>query len=219
MLYPALKRVCDLVGAAVLAVLLAVPGVLVAVAIRLCMGKPVLFRQVRPGRHAKPFTVYKFRTMTEARDEAGRLLPDRFRLTRLGRFLRATSLDEIPQLWNVLRGDMSFVGPRPLLMRYLPYYTERERLRFAVPQGITGWAQVHGRNHVEWDDRLALDVWYVENRSLGLDLRILLMTVLAVLVRKGMEVDPQSAGGPDLDVLRRTQRKEPVDGRRSARSA
>jgi sugar transferase EpsL len=193
-----LKRTFDLVVAGLMLLVLALPMLLVALAIRICMGSPVVFHQRRPGRHERPFEIHKFRTMTDARGPDGNLLPDARRLTRLGRFLRQTSLDELPQLWNVLAGEMSFVGPRPLLLRYLPYYTKRERIRFAVLPGITGWAQIHGRNEVLWDKRLALDAWYVENHSLWLDCRILLLTLIKVIKREGTVVDAQAAG-LDLD--------------------
>ncbi len=205
----ALKRTLDFALAATALLLWAIPIALIAAAVRLSMGRPVLFRQVRPGRDRKPITVYKFRTMTDARGDDGQPLPDGQRLTRLGRFLRKTSLDELPQLWNVLRGDMSLVGPRPLLMRYLPYYTHRESLRFTVPPGITGWAQVHGRNLLGWDERLELDAWYVEHWSFGLDVRVLWLTVSAVFSRRGLVVDPRSTGGLDLDEQRMYQ-SEPL---------
>jgi lipopolysaccharide/colanic/teichoic acid biosynthesis glycosyltransferase len=170
----------------------------VAVAVRLRLGRPVLFRQQRVGQHDVPFEVVKFRTMRDALDGRGRPLPDEERLTSLGRWLRATSLDELPELWNVLRGDMSLVGPRPLPVAYLPRYTERERRRHEVRPGITGWAQVNGRNLVDWDDRLELDVWYVEHRSLALDLRILWRTARAVVRREGISAE----GHATMQVLR-----------------
>lgn len=170
----------------------------IGVTVRFGLGGPVLFRQERPGWLEQPFMLLKFRTMNEARDTAGRLLPDGQRLTRLGRFLRRTSLDELPGLFNVLRGDLSLVGPRPLLMKYLPYFTAEERVRHAVRPGLTGWAQIHGRNYVPWDQRLALDVWYVQNWSLGLDLRILLRTIWKVLTRDGAAADADTAE-TDLD--------------------
>src|SRR3990172_2045989 len=173
------KRVLDVVVAGTALLLAALPMLVVAVLIRITMGSPVLFCQARPGKAKRLFALYKFRSMNDARGPDGRLLPDCQRLTRLGRFLRRTSLDEWPQLWNVLRGDMSLVGPRPWLARYLPYYTERECLRFDVPPGITGWAQVRSRNRLGWDERLSLDIWYVENWSLALDLRIIVLTVRA----------------------------------------
>ncbi|MGA2798278.1 MAG: sugar transferase, partial [Thermoguttaceae bacterium] len=173
-----LKRTLDLLTAAALLILLSPILALVALAIQLILGAPVLFSHRRPGKGCKPFTVYKFRTMTDNRDSQGNLLPDALRLTALGKFLRKTSLDEFPQLYNVLRGEMSLVGPRPLCMEYLPYFTEREQLRHTVRPGITGWGQIHGRNQVSWDDRLAFDVWYVENWSFFLDLKILALTAV-----------------------------------------
>jgi sugar transferase EpsL len=208
-----IKRVFDVVAALAGLVVLAPLLAIVAAAIRLTMGRPVLFRQVRPGYAGRPFTLVKFRTMREASGPDGRPLADAERLTRLGRFLRATSLDELPQLWNVLTGELSLVGPRPLLTRYLPYYTERERLRLTVRPGITGWAQVRGRNHAPWDQRLGDDAWYVENWSLGLDLLILLKTVQIVLLGRGVVVAPTEAMR-DLDeertgLAQRSHRPEP----------
>jgi lipopolysaccharide/colanic/teichoic acid biosynthesis glycosyltransferase len=165
---------------------------LIGMGVALRMGRPVLFRQERPGRLGVPFRMFKFRTMTDARGPDGQLLPDRERLTRLGTWLRKTSLDELPELINVLRGEMSLVGPRPLLMRYTPYFTEEERVRLAVRPGITGLAQVSGRNLVSWDQRLALDVRYVREWSLSLDFRILMLTVLRVFSRGGVVVDAES---------------------------
>jgi lipopolysaccharide/colanic/teichoic acid biosynthesis glycosyltransferase len=174
---------------------------LLAVVARVKLGSPVLFRQNRPGRNSEPFVLLKFRTMTEARDRDGRLLPDKERLTGFGRFLRSTSLDELPEIFNVLKGDMSLVGPRPLLIRYQPYYFEHERKRFDVFPGITGWAQVNGRNTVRWNERLQFDVWYAENVSLGLDLKILAVTIFQTLRHHGVETDPSSIM-LDLDVER-----------------
>lgn len=154
--------------------------------IRTRMGKPVLFRQIRIGRGEKPFAFLKLRTMTDARDSRGALLPDGQRLTALGRFLRASSLDELPQLWNVVLGDMSLVGPRPLLPEYLPRYNARQRRRHEVKPGITGWAQINGRNELAWEQRLNLDVWYVDHRSFWLDVRIFWTTLLRVLKRDGI---------------------------------
>jgi len=159
---------------------------LIALAVRLRLGVPVLFRQRRPGLHGQPFTLLKFRTMTGARDAAGNLLPDAERLTPLGRFLRATSLDELPELLNVLKGEMSLVGPRPLLLEYLTRYTPEQARRHDVRPGITGWAQVNGRNALSWEHKFALDVWYVDHVSLGLDLKILVLTALRVLARQGI---------------------------------
>jgi lipopolysaccharide/colanic/teichoic acid biosynthesis glycosyltransferase len=157
---------------------------LLAIVIRCKLGAPVLFRQARPGRWGQTFTLLKFRTMTDARDATGRFLPDEQRLTRFGRFLRATSLDELPELVNVLHGEMSLVGPRPLLVKYLPFYSKREQRRFDLRPGLTGWAQVNGRCNLPWDDRLSLDVWYVENCSLALDLKIMAITLGKVLGRE-----------------------------------
>jgi sugar transferase EpsL len=157
-----------------------------AAAVRVTMGAPVFFAQQRPGLRGKPFRIVKMRTMTDARDTSGALLPDAARLTPLGRFLRATSIDELPQLVNVVRGELSLVGPRPLLMQYLPLYDREQARRHDVLPGITGWAQIHGRNAVSWDERFALDVWYVDHWSLALDMRILLRTLVSVLKREGI---------------------------------
>ncbi len=148
---------------------------------RLNIGSPILFRQLRPGLHGRPFTIYKFRTMTNKRDKNGKLLPDGERLIRFGQFMRNTSIDELPELLNVIKGDMSIVGPRPLLMQYLPYYTTKERLRFTVLPGITGLAQINGRNFLSWDERLKHDVWYVNNFNFWLDIRLIFKTILKVL--------------------------------------
>lgn len=188
-----LKRGFDLLAASVGLIALAPVLLLVAILVRWNMGSPVLFRQQRPGRGGRPFNIIKFRTMRSAQDKRGHPLPDDQRLTPLGCFLRKASLDELPELVNVLKGEMSLVGPRPLLMRYLPYFTEREKLRHQVRPGITGWAQVQGRNLMRWDDRLAADVWYVENQSFGLDLKILAMTLIQVFQRKNILVDARSA--------------------------
>jgi lipopolysaccharide/colanic/teichoic acid biosynthesis glycosyltransferase len=181
-----MNRVFDILfaglGLALLAPLLAAT----AFAVRTTLGSPVLFRQARPGLHGRPFVLYKFRTMRQVTDARSQPLPDADRLTRLGRFLRATSLDELPELWNVLRGDMSLVGPRPLLVEYLSLYTPEQARRHWVRPGLTGWAQVNGRNALSWEERLALDVWYVDHRSWHLDVRILLLTVWQVLARTGI---------------------------------
>jgi sugar transferase EpsL len=181
-----LKRVFDFGLASIALVALAPVLVLLTVWIRLVMGTPVLFRQQRPGQGGRPFLMYKFRTMREATDATGRRLPDEERLTRLGRFLRATSLDELPELINVIRGEMSLVGPRPLLMEYLEVYTPEQARRHEVRPGITGWAQVNGRNALSWEDRFRLDVWYVDHQSLYLDLKILFLTVIKVFQREGI---------------------------------
>ena len=186
MLYPLLKRAMDIVGSA-LGLAFFSPVVLVlSRKIRKEMGPPAIFSQMRAGRDGKPFRLYKFRTMTDERGEDGEPLPDEARLTKLGARLRASSLDELPQLWNVLRGDMSLVGPRPLLLDYVPLYNNHERRRLGVPPGVTGWAQVNGRNALTWPEKFALDVWYAENKSLALDVRILLLTIRAALRREGI---------------------------------
>lgn len=181
-----LKRALDLIVAAIGLVLLSPVMLAVAVAIRLSLGAPVLFRQPRAGLHHRSFTLVKFRTMREAVGDDGSPLPDEERMTRLGRFLRDFSLDELPQLWNVLRGDMSLVGPRPLLLEYGPLYSPEQARRHEVRPGITGWAQVSGRNALTWPEKFALDTWYVDNRSLWLDLKILAKTVKIVLSRSGI---------------------------------
>lgn len=163
-----------------------------ALLVRIFLGSPVLFCQRRPGLHGAPFMMYKFRTMTEARSTGGELLPDSRRLTRFGLFLRAASLDELPELFNVLKGDMSLVGPRPLLMEYLSLYDDEQRRRHEVRPGITGWAQVNGRNALSWPEKFRLDVWYVDNRSFWLDIRILLLTVKRVFCRTGIAADGQA---------------------------
>ena len=181
-----LKRLLDIVGA-LLGLLLLSPLFLgITLAVRRRMGPPALFSQLRAGLEGRPFRLYKFRSMTDARDGDGSLLPDADRLTPLGVFLRRTSLDELPQLWNVLCGAMSLVGPRPLLPEYVPLYDERQRKRLSVKPGITGWAQINGRNALTWEEKFELDVWYVEHRSLWLDLEILTATAWKVLRREGI---------------------------------
>jgi lipopolysaccharide/colanic/teichoic acid biosynthesis glycosyltransferase len=188
---------------ALIALVLLSPLLLVtALLVRIQLGSPVLFSQVRPGLHGQPFRMIKFRSMTDARDASGALLPDAQRLPPFGRFLRASSLDELPELWNVLKGDMSLVGPRPLLMEYLPLYTAEQARRHDVRPGITGWAQVNGRNAISWDDKFRLDVWYVDHHSLSLDLKIVWMTVRAVFGAKGISHQgeatmPRFRGGGD----------------------
>jgi len=180
------KRLIDFLAAAAGLFCLWPVLLVLAFLVRRKLGSPVVFSQVRPGLAGKPFRMYKFRTMTDATDHEGELLPDEVRLTAFGRFLRSTSLDELPELWNVLKGEMSLVGPRPLLMEYLPLYTAEQARRHEARPGITGWAQVNGRNAISWEDKFSLDVWYVDNQSLWLDMRILWMTVRKVLVREGI---------------------------------
>jgi len=181
-----MKRLFDLLLASLALIVLGVPLLVLIWMVRTRLGSPVFFRQTRPGLHGKAFVMVKFRTMTGACGPDGQLLPDAERLTAFGRFLRATSLDELPELWNVIKGDMSLVGPRPLLMEYLPLYSPEQARRHEVRPGVTGWAQVNGRNALGWDEKFALDVWYVDNRSLWLDIRILWLTVRKVLVREGI---------------------------------
>lgn len=181
-----MKRLIDIACAVGSLVLLSPVFLAVAIAIRVRMGGPVFFTQERPGLHGHPFTMIKFRTMRDAQDSAGQPLSDAERLTRFGRFLRATSLDELPELWNVLKGDMSLVGPRPLLMEYLPRYSMEQLRRHELRPGITGWAQVNGRNALDWPEKLALDIWYVDHQTFWLDLKILVLTVLKVVARDGI---------------------------------
>jgi len=185
----AVKRASDRTAAAVGLALAAPVLAAAALAIRASLGSPVLFRQERPGLGGRPFRVVKFRTMREATGPDGAPLPDSERLTALGRFLRSTSIDELPQLWNVLRGDLSLVGPRPLLVRYLPRYSPEQARRHDVLPGITGWAQVNGRNAISWEEKFGLDVWYVDHWTLALDLKILAMTVARVFRRDGISRD------------------------------
>jgi sugar transferase EpsL len=180
------KPLFDILVAA-LALLLFSPLLgLLALLVRIRLGSPIFFRQQRPGLHGRPFTLIKFRTMTDKRDAQGSLLPDAERLTKFGQFLRASSLDELPELWNVLKGEMSLVGPRPLLMQYLPLYTPEQMRRHGVRPGITGWAQVNGRNALTWEEKFALDVWYVDNYTLWLDLKIIFLTLLKIVKRDGI---------------------------------
>lgn len=181
-----MKRLFDVLFAVMTLLLLALPLLSLIWLVRNKLGSPVFFRQTRPGLHGKPFEMVKFRTMTDERGPDGLLLPDAVRLTSFGRFLRSTSLDELPELWNVIKGEMSLVGPRPLLMEYLPLYTSEQARRHEVRPGITGWAQVNGRNGISWEDKFMLDVWYVDNRRLWLDIKILWLTVRKVLVRDGI---------------------------------
>ena len=190
-MYPMVKRLIDIVVASACLIVAGPLMIVVAIGIRATMGSPVLFRQRRPGLDGRIFTVMKFRTMCVDRERECQSQFDAHRVTPLGKILRQTSLDELPQLFNVLRGDMSLVGPRPLLPEYLPYYSQRERLRHTVRPGITGWAQVNGRNRLSWDERLALDVWYAEHRSMLLDLRILYLTAIRVLQRRDINLNPQ----------------------------
>jgi lipopolysaccharide/colanic/teichoic acid biosynthesis glycosyltransferase len=187
-----MKRLFDLILVFFASIFLAVPMLLVSVLIRFFLGSPIFFKQTRPGRYGKSFKMIKFRTMTNARDSSGKLPPDSERLTAFGRFMRSSSLDELPELWNVLKGDMSLVGPRPLLMEYLPLYTPHQARRHEVRPGITGWAQVNGRNSLSWEEKFDLDIWYVDNQSFLLDMKILLLTVKKVLLREGISASGEA---------------------------
>ncbi len=187
-----MKRLFDAVVSFGLLLLLALPLLLLAAVVRRKLGSPVMFHQLRPGLHGRPFLMVKFRTMTDAHDQYGHLLPDSERLTPFGRFLRSSSLDELPELWNVLRGEMSLVGPRPLLMEYLPLYSPVQARRHDVRPGITGWAQVNGRNAVTWNDRFLMDVWYVEHKSILLDIKILWLTLRKVIIREGISAQGEA---------------------------
>ena len=190
-----MKRLLDFTAALLGLIALALPLLILIALIRRKLGSPVFFTQVRPGMHGKPFKMVKFRSMTSERGTDGELLPDAVRLTPFGRFLRSTSLDELPELWNVLKGDMSLVGPRPLLMEYLPLYSPEQARRHEVRPGITGWAQVNGRNAISWEDKFKLDVWYVDHCSLWLDIKILWLTVKKVLVREGISAAGEATMG------------------------
>lgn len=187
-----MKRVFDLIIIFLCFVTFLIPFLLLILLVRHRLGKPVFFRQLRPGMNGKPFEMIKFRTMTDAYSDEGRLLPDSERLTKFGQWLRSTSLDELPELWNVLKGDMSLVGPRPLLIEYLPLYNSEQARRHEVRPGVTGWAQVNGRNAISWEAKFELDVWYVNNRSLWLDIKILWLTIKKVLVRDGISADGEA---------------------------
>jgi len=181
-----MKRIFDVTVASLLILTLSPILIIISILILLVMGRPILFIQQRAGYKGIPFRIYKFRTMTNERDSSGQLLPDNMRLKRFGRFLRKTSLDELPQLWNVLKGDLSLVGPRPLLMQYLDRYTPEQARRHEVRPGITGWAQINGRNAISWEEKFKLDVWYVDNRSFWLDMKILWLTIKKVLRSEGI---------------------------------
>lgn len=203
-----MKRFFDIVFALLALVVLSPILMVVACLIGSGIGRPIIFRQKRPGRGGKPFIMYKFRTMTNGVDNNGELLPDEQRLLPLGLFLRKTSIDELPEFWNVLKGEMSLIGPRPLLIEYLPLYSERQKIRHQLRPGISGWAQVNGRNAVDWAERLEMDVWYVENRSTWLDLKIICMTIAKVIKRDGISspghVTKEKFEGTLNDELRNT---------------
>ena len=200
------KRLFDILISGIGLILISPVLLVLAVLVRVKLGSPVIFKQERPGLHEKIFTLKKFRTMTDERDEEGNLLPDAQRLTKFGKFLRSTSLDELPELWNIFCGDMSLIGPRPLLISYLPYYTQREQLRHTVRPGLTGLAQISGRNLLEWDKRLEKDAEYVENLSLGLDIKIFFLTIKKVFVREDVVVDTNQVEG-NLAEIRKAERE------------
>ncbi|QED49185.1 sugar transferase [Cytobacillus dafuensis] len=181
-----MKRMIDLIVTFLLILIFSPIMVTIAIIIFISMGTPILFKQLRPGLSGKPFYIYKFRTMIEKLDEDGNMLPGQLRLTRLGKWLRNYSLDELPQLFNVIRGDISLVGPRPLLMEYLPLYTKEQARRHEVKPGITGWAQVNGRNSINWEEKFKLDIWYVDNQSISLDLKIMALTIIKVIKKEGV---------------------------------
>jgi lipopolysaccharide/colanic/teichoic acid biosynthesis glycosyltransferase len=186
-----MKRLFDLISSFIGLLFLLPVIVLIVLLVRLKIGSPIFFKQARPGLNGEIFNIYKFRTMTNERDKNGVLKPDSVRLTKFGKFLRLTSLDELPGLWSVLKGDMSLVGPRPLLVEYLPLYSERQSKRHEVRPGITGWAQINGRNAISWDEKFDLDLWYIENQSIWLDTKILWLTVKKVITRDGISFDDE----------------------------
>ena len=193
-----LKRFIDVVGSVTGLLFLLLVIILIALVVRVTLGAPIIFKQNRPGKNGKSFTFYKFRTMTEKCDSNGELLPDKNRITSLGNFLRKTSLDELPSLFNVLKGEMSLVGPRPLLVEYLELYTPEQARRQEVKPGITGWAQINGRNTISWEEKFKLDVWYVDNQSFWLDIKILIITIFKVIMRKGIN----QSGSTTMDRFR-----------------
>jgi lipopolysaccharide/colanic/teichoic acid biosynthesis glycosyltransferase len=187
-----MKRLLDILISLCMTFILVLPLFFLALQVRRKLGSPLLFKQTRPGLHGKPFKMVKFRTMTDARNKDGTLSSDTERLTPFGRWLRASSLDELPELWNVLRGDMSLVGPRPLLMEYLPLYSTEQARRHNMRPGITGWAQVNGRNAISWEEKFKLDVWYIDNQSFWLDIKILWLTVKKILIRDGISAEGEA---------------------------
>lgn len=205
-----IKRLLDIVISGVALLVLSPVYLVLAILIRVKLGSPVIFHQERPGKNEKIFTLCKFRTMTDERDENGNLLPDNVRLTKFGKLLRSTSLDELPELWNIFKGDMSLIGPRPLLVSYLPYYTEEEKLRHTVRPGLTGLAQVSGRNFLDWDNRLKKDVEYVKNLSFLMDLKVIFLTVKVVFVKENVAEDTNFVEGNFAEIrkARMEEKKE-----------
>lgn len=195
-MYKYVKRFFDFISALIALILFSVLLAVVAVLVKIKLGSPVIFKQERPGLNNKIFTLYKFRTMTDEKDKNGELLPDEVRITKFGQFLRDTSIDELPELINILKGDMSFIGPRPLLVQYIPLYNEHQVRRAEVKPGLSGWAQVNGRNSITWEDKFDMDVYYVDNYSFVLDIKILFMTIKNVIKREGISSDTSATMEP-----------------------
>lgn len=204
MIYKYIKRILDIISSLLAIIILSPLLAVTAVLVKTKLGSPVLFKQERPGKDEKIFTLMKFRTMTDERDENGELLPDEVRLTKFGKFLRSTSIDELPELFNILKGDMSVIGPRPLLVEYIPRYNERQHRRHEVRPGLSGWAQVNGRNSISWEDKFDMDVHYVDNYSFAMDVKILFMTVLNVLKKEGISSETSAT----MEVFMGTSEKE-----------
>lgn len=204
MIYKYIKRILDIISSLLAIIILSPLLAVTAVLVKTKLGSPVLFKQERPGKDEKIFTLMKFRTMTDERDENGELLPDEVRLTKFGKFLRSTSIDELPELFNILKGDMSVIGPRPLLVEYIPRYNEHQHRRHEVRPGLSGWAQVNGRNTVSWEDKFDMDVHYVDNYSFAMDVKILLMTVLNVIKKEGISSETSAT----MEVFMGTPEKE-----------
>lgn len=204
MIYKYIKRILDIISSLLAIIILSPLLAVTAVLVKTKLGSPVLFKQERPGKDEKIFTLMKFRTMTDERDESGELLPDEVRLTKFGKFLRSTSIDELPELFNILKGDMSVIGPRPLLVEYIPRYNEHQHRRHEVKPGLSGWAQVNGRNAISWEDKFNYDVEYVDNYSIVMDVKILFMTILNVLKREGISSETSAT----MEEFMGTQEKE-----------
>lgn len=207
MIYKYIKRILDIISSLLAIIILSPLIAVTAVLVKTKLGSPVLFKQERPGKDEKIFTLMKFRTMTDERDENGELLPDEVRLTKFGKFLRSTSIDELPELFNILKGDMSVIGPRPLLVEYIPRYNEHQHRRHEVRPGLSGWAQVNGRNTVSWEDKFDMDVHYVDNYSFAMDVKILFMTVLNVIKKEGISSETSAT----MEVFMGTPEKEEVN--------
>ncbi|WP_288313208.1 sugar transferase [uncultured Eubacterium sp.] len=207
MIYKYIKRILDIISSLLAIIILSPLLAVTAVLVKTKLGSPVLFKQERPGKDEKIFTLMKFRTMTDERDENGELLPDEVRLTKFGKFLRSTSIDELPELFNILKGDMSVIGPRPLLVEYIPRYNEHQHRRHEVRPGLSGWAQVNGRNTVSWEDKFDMDVHYVDNYSFAMDVKILFMTVLNVIKKEGISSETSAT----MEVFMGTSEKEEVN--------